>query len=262
MRAVQQQSTVNPSGQVGAEPAPPGQEFTYTVRAQGRLATPEEFGDVVVRLNPDGSAVRLRDVARIELGALTYNQIGRFNGRPSRIIGVFQAPGSNALAVAEGVKKTMAELKTRFPEDLDYAISVDTTRPVTEGIHEIVTTLVEAMLLVILVVFLFLQNWRATLIPLIAVPVSLIGTFAFFPVPRLLDQHAVALRAGAGHRPGGGRRHRGRGGGRASHRRGDDAARRPRSRRWRRSPGRWSASRSSSRRCSSRSPSWAGSRAA
>jgi HAE1 family hydrophobic/amphiphilic exporter-1 len=181
-RAVQQQSTVNPAGQVGAEPAPPGQEFTYTVRAQGRLATPEQFGDVVVRLNPDGSAVRLKDVARIELGALSYKQIGRFNGRPSSIIGVYQAPGSNALAVAEGVKKTMAALKERFPEDLDYAISVDTTRPVTEGIREILKTLGEAMLLVILVVFLFLQNWRATLIPLIAVPVSLIGTFAVFPL--------------------------------------------------------------------------------
>jgi HAE1 family hydrophobic/amphiphilic exporter-1 len=182
VRAVQQQNTVNPAGQIGAEPAPPGQEFTYTVRAQGRLADPEQFGEVVVRLNPDGSAVRLKDVARIELGALSYKQIGRFNGRPSSIIGVYQAPGSNALAVAEGVRKAMAGLKERFPQDLDYAVSVDTTRPVTEGIREIVKTLLEAMLLVILVVYLFLQNWRATLIPLIAVPVSLIGTFAIFPL--------------------------------------------------------------------------------
>ena len=182
LKAIQQQNTVNPSGQIGAEPAPKGQEFTYAVRAQGRLADPEQFGNVVVRLNPDGSAVRMKDVARIELGALSYKQIGRFNGRPSSIIGIYQAPGSNALAVAEGVKKTMAELKARFPEDLDYAISVDTTRPVTEGIREILKTLLEAMLLVILVVFLFLQNWRATLIPLIAVPVSLIGTFALFPL--------------------------------------------------------------------------------
>jgi HAE1 family hydrophobic/amphiphilic exporter-1 len=182
LRAVQAQNTVNPSGQIGAEPAPAGQEFTYAVRAQGRLITPEQFGNVVVRLNPDGSAVRLRDVARIEMGALSYKQIGRFNGKPSSIIGVYQAPGSNALAVAEGVKKTMAALKERFPQDLDYAISVDTTRPVTEGIKEILKTLAEAMLLVLLVVFLFLQNWRATLIPLIAVPVSLIGTFAVFPL--------------------------------------------------------------------------------
>jgi HAE1 family hydrophobic/amphiphilic exporter-1 len=182
LRAVQQQNTVNPAGQIGAEPAPPGQEFTYTVRAQGRLATAEQFGDVVVRLNPDGSAVRMKDVARVELGALSYKQIGRFNGRPSSIIGIFQAPGSNALAVANGVRKAMAELKARFPEDLDYAVSVDTTRPVTEGIKEILKTLAEAMLLVILVVFVFLQGWRATLIPLIAVPVSLIGTFAVFPL--------------------------------------------------------------------------------
>jgi HAE1 family hydrophobic/amphiphilic exporter-1 len=124
----------------------------------------------------------MKDVARVELGALSYKQIGRFNGRPSSIIGIYQAPGSNALAVAEGVRKTMSTLKERFPEDLDYAVSVDTTRPVTEGIKEIVKTLLEAMLLVILVVFLFLQNWRATLIPLIAVPVSLVGTFAVFPL--------------------------------------------------------------------------------
>jgi HAE1 family hydrophobic/amphiphilic exporter-1 len=182
LKAIQQQNTVNPSGQIGAEPAPAGQEFTYAVRAQGRLSDPEQFGNVVVRLNPDGSAVRMKDVARIELGALSYKQIGRFNGRPSSIIGIYQAPGSNALAVAEGVRKAMAELKSRFPQDLDYAISVDTTRPVTEGIKEILKTLLEAMLLVILVVFLFLQNWRATLIPLIAVPVSLIGTFALFPL--------------------------------------------------------------------------------
>ncbi|MEA2603961.1 MAG: hypothetical protein QOF89_4953 [Acidobacteriota bacterium] len=182
LKAIQAQNTVNPSGQIGAEPAPAGQEFTYSVRAQGRLITPEQFGDVVVRLNPDGSAVRLKDVARIEMGALSYKQIGRFNGKPSSIIGVYQAPGSNALAVADGVKKTMATLKERFPEDLDYAISVDTTRPVTEGINEILKTLAEAMLLVLLVVFLFLQNWRATLIPLVAVPVSLIGTFAVFPL--------------------------------------------------------------------------------
>jgi len=181
VRAVQQQSTVNPSGRIGAEPAPPGQQLTYTVRSQGRLVTPEEFGRVVVRLTPDGSAVRLRDVARIELGALTYNQSSRFNGRPAALVAVFQAPGANALAVADGVKKVMGELHDRFPSDMEYEIGLDTTRPVTEGIREIVTTIVEAILLVILVVFVFLQNWRATLIPLIAVPVSLVGTFIFFP---------------------------------------------------------------------------------
>src|ERR1051326_7939695 len=182
VNAVQQQSTVNPSGQLGAEPAPTGKEKTYTVRAQGRLQTPEEFGQVVVRSNPDGSVVRLKDVARIDLGAQNYQQFTRFNGQPGSIIAVFQTPGSNALAVADGVKKTIADLKQRFPADLDYKISLDTTLPVTEGIREIVQTLVIAIILVLLVVFLFLQNWRATLIPMIAVPVSLIGTFAVFPL--------------------------------------------------------------------------------
>src|SRR5215831_1170921 len=180
--AVRQQSSVNPAGQVGAEPAPSGKEMTYTIRAKGRLQTPEEFGQIVVRSNPDGSVVRLKDVARIELGALNYQQKSRMNGQPSAIIAVFQAPGSNAIQVADGIKKTMADLKTRFPTDLDYAITLDTTLPVTEGIKDILRTLVEAMILVTLVVFLFLQNWRATLIPMIAVPVSLIGTFAVFPM--------------------------------------------------------------------------------
>ena len=181
-RAVSQQSTVNPAGRVGAEPAPPGKEMTYTVRAQGRLQTAEEFAQIVVRSNPDGSVVRLSDVARIELGALNYQQISRVKGEPGSLVAVFQTPGSNALEVANGVKSVMAELKQRFPPDLDYTITLDTTLPVTEGIKEIVKTILEAMLLVTLVVFLFLQNWRATLIPLIAVPVSLIGTFAVFPL--------------------------------------------------------------------------------
>src|SRR5437868_13887375 len=180
-RAVQQQSTVNPAGQVGAEPAPQGKEMTYTLRAQGRLQTPEEFGQIVVRSNPDGSVVRLKDVARIELGAQNYQQVARFGGQPAGIIAVFQAPGSNALAVTDGVKKTMEDLKQRFPADFDYAIGLDTTRSVTEGISEIVQTLLIAIVLVLLVVFIFLQNWRATLIPMIAVPVSLVGTFAVFP---------------------------------------------------------------------------------
>src|SRR5918994_317969 len=180
--AVRQQSTVNPSGRVGAAPAPEGMEKTYTVRAQGRLETPEQFGQVVVRANPDGSVVRLSDVARIELGALNYQQSNRMNGQPSVIVAVFQSPGSNALATANGLRDTMAELKQRFPNDLDYAVVFDTTLPVSEGIKETITTLIEAMVLVIIVVFLFLQNWRATLIPLFAVPVSLIGTFAVFPL--------------------------------------------------------------------------------
>jgi HAE1 family hydrophobic/amphiphilic exporter-1 len=181
-QALQRQNTNNPSGQIGAEPAPPGQEFTYTVRAQGTLVTPEQFGQVVVRLNPDGSVVRLSDVARVELGALNYKQVARLNGKPSSIIAIFQLPGSNALSVVKGVKQEMELLKQRFPDDLDYAISLDTTVVITEGIKEILTTLLEAIGLVLLVVFIFLQNWRATLIPLIAVPVSLIGTFAVFPL--------------------------------------------------------------------------------
>jgi HAE1 family hydrophobic/amphiphilic exporter-1 len=179
--AIQQQSTVNPSGQVGSNPSPQGQEMTYTVRSQGRLQTEEEFGAIAVRANPDGSVIRLRDVARIELGALNYQQIGRVNGQPGCAIAVFQAPGSNALAVVDGVRQQMQELSARFPSDVQFEYSLDTTRAVSEGIREIVITLGEAMVLVILVVYLFLQSWRATLIPLVAGPVSLIGTFMVFP---------------------------------------------------------------------------------
>jgi HAE1 family hydrophobic/amphiphilic exporter-1 len=182
INAVQVQSNVNPAGQVGSEPAPKGQQFSYTVRAPGRLITAEQFGEVVIRANPDGSMVRLKNIARIDLGSLTYQQIGRYNGKPSCIIALYQTPGSNALNVKAGVLKVIEEAKARFPDDLDYAVSLDTTLPITEGMQEIIKTLFEAIGLVILVVFLFLQNWRATLIPLIAVPVSLIGTFAVFPM--------------------------------------------------------------------------------
>ena len=179
--AVRAQNVVNPAGQVGAEPAPPGQQLTYTVRAQGRLVEPEEFANVIVRENPDGSNVRIKDVARVELGALTYQQYGTFNGTPAAVIAGFQSPGSNALEVADNVRKTMAELAKRFPPGIAYEISLDTTAPVKAGIREIAETLVAAVVLVALVVFLFLQSWRATLIPLLTVPVSLIGTFAVFP---------------------------------------------------------------------------------
>jgi HAE1 family hydrophobic/amphiphilic exporter-1 len=180
--AVQQQSQVNPAGQIGGEPAPKGQQFTYSVRAPGRLVSAEDFGNIIVRQNTDGSTVRLKDVSRIQLGSLVYQQIGRFNEKPAVIICVYQAPGSNALAVANQVKAQMEDLKSRFPQDLEYKIAMDTTLPITEGMKEIVTTLLEAIVLVIIVVFLFLQNWRATLIPLLAVPVSLIGVFAVFPM--------------------------------------------------------------------------------
>src|SRR6202008_652808 len=180
--AIQKQSAVNPAGQVGAEPAPKGQQFTYAVRAPGRLVNAEEFGNIIVRQNPDGSTVRLKDVSRIELGSLIYQQIGRYNQKPAVIICVYQAPGSNALAVAKQVKAQMEELKTRFPEGLEYVVAMDTTLPITEGMKEIVTTLLEAIVLVIIVVFLFLQNWRATLIPLLGVPLPRIGPFAVFPM--------------------------------------------------------------------------------
>lgn len=182
INAVQAQNTVNPAGKIGGEPVPPGQEFTYAVRAQGRLQTQEEFGNIVLRAEPDGSMVRIKDVGRIELGAQAYDMIGRLNGKPAALVALYQLPGTNAIEAAEGAKKTMAELKTRFPEDLDYVIALDTTLAVTEGINEIVHTLFEALVLVILVVFLFLQGWRPTLIPLLAVPVSLIGTFMLFPL--------------------------------------------------------------------------------
>ena len=180
--AIQKQNTVNPAGKVGAEPAPPGMEFTYAVRAQGRLVTPEEFGQVVLRANPDGSLVRLKDVARIELGAQTYEMQGRLDGRPSAALALYQLPGTNAINAVDGVKKLMEQVKKSFPQDLEYVISLDTTEAVREGIDEIIKTLFEALILVIIVVFIFLQGWRATLIPALAVPVSLIGTFAFFPV--------------------------------------------------------------------------------
>jgi len=180
--AIKAQNVVNPAGQIGGEPAPEGQKFTYAVRAQGRLITPEEFGEIVVRANPDGSQVRLKDVARIELGSLNYQQDGRFNGKAGGVIAIFQTPGSNALKVGDGIKATMASLKKGFPQGLDYEVALDTTLPIVEGMDEIVKTLFEAMALVILVVFIFLQSWRATLIPLLAVPVSLVGTFAVFPM--------------------------------------------------------------------------------
>jgi len=180
--AVQRQNTVNPAGQIGSEPVPRGQEFTYTVRTRGRLVSPEQFENIVVRANPDGSLVRLKDVARIELGSQTYNMVGRIDGEPAGIMAVYQLPATNAIATVEGARRVMEEAKRRFPADVDYAIALDTTRSVSEGIHEILITLLEALALVIIVVFIFLQGWRATLIPTVAVPVSLIGTFAVFPL--------------------------------------------------------------------------------
>src|SRR3954454_736447 len=182
INALRAQNTVNPAGQIGGEPAPPGQEVTYTVRSPGRLTSPEEFGEIVIRANPDGSLLRLKEVSRIELGAQVYTLAGRLDGRPAAILACYQLPGTNALDAANGVKSLMARVSKNFPSDMTYAISLDTTRAVTAGMQEIVYTLLEALALVILVVFIFLQGWRATLIPLCAVPVSLIGTFTLFPL--------------------------------------------------------------------------------
>lgn len=182
IRAVQTQNNVNPAGQIGAEPVPKGQVFTFTVNTTGRLVTEEDFKNIVIRANKDGSIVKVGDVARVELGAQVYNLKGRFNGQNAAIIAVYQLPGSNAVDTMKAARALMEQSSKLFPSDLKYAVALDTTLAVTEGMKEIVKTLFEAMVLVIIVVFIFLQGWRATLIPLIAVPVSLIGTFAVFPM--------------------------------------------------------------------------------
>src|SRR5271165_6879237 len=181
VNAVKSQNTVNPAGQVGAEPSVAGQPFTYAIRAQGRLKTPEEFGDIIVREGADGGVVRVRDVATVDLGSQDYNWVGRLNGQPAALIAVYQLPGSNAVEAAKGVRKLMTKMKESFPADLDYAVTLDTTDAVRAGMQEIVMTLAIAFVLVILVVYLFLQDWRATLIPMLAVPVSLVATFIVFP---------------------------------------------------------------------------------
>jgi HAE1 family hydrophobic/amphiphilic exporter-1 len=182
LAAINAQNTPNPAGLVGAPPTPHGQEFTYAITAQGRLVTEKEFGEIIVRENPDGSVVRLKDVARVELGAQLYNVVGRLNGKPSAVLAIYQLPDSNALDDQKAVLKLMAKLKQSFPADLDYAVSLDTTLAVSQGMHDIMRTLIIALILVATVVFVFLQGWRASLIPLLAVPVALIGTFAFFPI--------------------------------------------------------------------------------
>jgi len=180
--ALQAQNTVNPAGQLGGDPVPPGQEFTYTVLAQGRLASIADFENIVVRARSDGALVRVKDVARVELGAQNYIRRGRMNGRPAALVAVYQLPGSNAIDTMRGATRLMEQAKARFPNDLDYVTSLDTTLAVSAGIREIVKTLVEALILVVIVVFIFLQGFRATLIPLLAVPVALVGAFMVFPL--------------------------------------------------------------------------------
>lgn len=176
--AISAQNAQNAAGKIGQEPAPNDQQLVYTVTAKGRLLSEEEFGNIVIRASGPGGVLRLKDIARIELGAYSYDQRVTLDGQPTIAMGVFLQTGANALEVADLVKAKMVELKTKFPEAMDYVIPFDTTRFVSASIHEVVHTLVEAMILVLAVVFLFLQSWRATLIPMVAVPISLIGTFA------------------------------------------------------------------------------------
>lgn len=180
--AVKRQNAIAPGGKFGAPPSPSGVEYTYSVLLQERLITEEEFGNIIVKSDEKGSIIRLKDIARLELGMENYNSFSRLNGKQASTIVVYQMPGSNALEVADLVQNTMIELNNRFPEDLRYDISLNTTKAVSVGIEEIIHTLFEAVFLVIIVVFLFLQDWRATLIPLLTVPVSLIGTFLIFPL--------------------------------------------------------------------------------
>ncbi len=181
INAINEQNVIVPGGKFGAEPAPPGTEFTYTVRLPDRFNSPEAFGEIVVRTQKDGSQIKLKDVATINLGVETYNMIPRLNGKTAAIIALYQAPGSNAVELAQQIKDNMDQLSKSFPESIEYKISMDTTKAIDAGIRDIVVTLIIALILVILVVFIFIQDWRATLIPTLAIPVSLIGAFIFFP---------------------------------------------------------------------------------
>jgi len=181
-KAIQEQNVITPAGQIGGPPALPNTRFTYTVRTKGRLSTAEEFEDVIVRSNPDGSEVRIKDVARVELGTQNYSLISRLNGKPAAVLSIYQLPSANGPEIEDQVRAEMDRLAPDFPEDLVYTVSLDTTKAIDAGIREIIVTLFQAVALVIFVVFIFLQNARATLIPALAVPVSLIGTFAVFPL--------------------------------------------------------------------------------
>jgi len=182
IKAINEQNIIVPGGKFGAEPAPPGTEFTYTVRLPERFNSPEAFGEIVVRTQSDGSQIKLRDVATINLGVETYSMIPRLNGETAAIIALYQAPGSNAVELAEMAIAEMDVLAKDFPESIKYDVSLDSTAPITAGIKDIVVTLIIALILVILVVFIFIQDWRATLIPTLAIPVSLVGAFMFFPM--------------------------------------------------------------------------------
>jgi HAE1 family hydrophobic/amphiphilic exporter-1 len=179
--AIKEQNAQSPSGRIGAEPAPPGQESQYNVRALGLLKDPKEFEDIIVRSNPDGSQVKIKDVARVELGAQTYDLRARLNKSPAGAFAIYLAPGANAIETADNVRKILAAAKERFPADMEYDITLDTTLPIKASMEEIVHTLFEAVILVLLVVYIFLQSFRATIIPMCTVPVSLLGAFILFP---------------------------------------------------------------------------------
>jgi HAE1 family hydrophobic/amphiphilic exporter-1 len=181
IKAINEQNAIVPGGKFGAEPAPPGTEFTYTVRMPERFNSPEAFGEIVVRTQSDGSQIHLRDVATINLGVETYNMIPRLDGKTAAIVALYQSPGSNAVELAENAIAAMDEMSKKFPESVRYDVSLDSTAPITAGIKDIIVTLIIALILVVLVVFIFIQDWRATLIPTLAIPVSLIGAFMFFP---------------------------------------------------------------------------------
>ena len=180
--AIRAQSVIVPGGKLGAEPAPPGTEFTYTVRLPERLQSEEEFGDIVVRTSEAGAQVKLRDIARIELGVEKYLAYSRMNDQQCALIALYQAPGSNAVELVQKAVQTMGELSKSFPSGMRYDIALDTSKPIVAGIKEIVQTLFIALALVLFVVFIFIQDWRATLIPTIAIPVSLVGAFMVFPL--------------------------------------------------------------------------------
>ncbi len=180
-KAIQEQNAQSPAGRIGAEPAPPSQQSQFNVRALGLLRDPKQFEEIIVRSNPDGSQVKIKDVGRVELGAQTYDLRARLNKSPAGAIGVYLAPGANAIETANNVKKILETAKKQFPPDMDYDIALDSTLPITASMHEIVHTLVEAIILVLIVVYIFLQSFRATIIPMCTVPVSLLGVFIAFP---------------------------------------------------------------------------------
>ncbi|GGZ87928.1 efflux RND transporter permease subunit [Algibacter mikhailovii] len=191
VKAVNEQNIIVPGGKFGAEPAPPGTEFTYTVRLPERFNSAEAFEDIVIRTLPDGSQVKIGDVARVALGTETYSMIPRLGinlegrektSKPGAIVALYQAPGSNAVELAENIKMEIEDLSKSFPDGMTYDVSLDSTLPITAGIKDIIVTLIVALILVVLVVFIFIQDWRATLIPTLAIPVSLIGAFMFFPM--------------------------------------------------------------------------------